>query len=67
MFHELRTTRSGWTPLEVCASSRQFRWHRRSGRSPFEFSANLQEEFHGIPIPVIPTFVLEPQLPPVEK
>jgi hypothetical protein len=59
MFHELRTTRSGWTPLEVCASSRPFRWHRQHRRTPFGFAAGMQEEFHGIAVPVSPRFVRE--------
>jgi len=52
MFFEIRTTRNGWVPDQVCTGSRQFRWHGRQNKKKFEFTAALQEECETIPATV---------------
>jgi len=64
MFFEIRTTRNGWVPEQVCTGSRQFRWHGRQNKKKFGFTAALQEEYETIPATVSAAKIYPPVFNP---
>jgi hypothetical protein len=55
---------NGWVPEQVCAGSRQFRWHGPQNKKKFGFTAALQEEYETIPATVSAAKIYPPASDP---